>query len=124
MKAFSPVSLILMIMACGTIATAFVTVTPTTRPPSPCRLQQHESVVLRLSSIDSTELMSMKQLDLPKNALPFREEAENRQALLGLEVMIGRVAMVAALVFFVVEVTTDTSIPAQIEQLATVAMLS
>jgi hypothetical protein len=122
MKASTPASLLtLMILACATMATAFVTVNPPPiHTPTPFRLQ-HDSVVLRLSSIDSTELITM---DLPKKALPFREEAENRQALLGLEVMVGRVAMIAALVFFVVEVTTDTSIPAQIEQLATVAMLS
>jgi hypothetical protein len=113
-----------MLLACANMATAFVLVTPPIRTPSSrTRSLQQESVVLRLSSIDSTELVTMRP-DLPKNALPFREEAENRKALLGLEVMIGRVAMVAALVFFVVEVTTDTSIPAQIEQLATVAMLS
>ena len=40
------------------------------------------------------------------------------------EVMIGRFAMIAATVFFAVEITTDTSIPDQVQQFATAAMLS
>ena len=68
---------------------------------------------------DSDVVRSL-DLDLPKNALPFRQATEKTEALKSVEVGVGRVAMVAAVIFFGVEVTTDTSIP---EQLASLSML-
>ena len=137
MKRSSPVSLIFLLVAWGNLSDGFVTNFRNRHGSIRAMMpQEFMTVRLEMSSVDSTvtaaaaattttamttELIPM---DLPKNALPFREEAKYREALLGLEVMIGRVAMIAALFFFAVEVATNKSIPAQIEQLVDVAMLS
>ena len=72
------------------------------------------------------ELLSAEQqlriIELPKNARPKNNKSDAvMEPLLGIEVNIGRVAMLAALYFCVVELTTGMSLP---EQLATISSLS
>ncbi|CAB9531163.1 expressed unknown protein [Seminavis robusta] len=122
MKSSSPISAFVFLMLVG-IANAFGPTVPATTTTMRSVLRPTTSQ-LQVSSVESTEVTDAMKLDLPKNALPFREDAQKVEELLNVEVVIGRFAMLAAVVFFAVEVTTDTSIPDQVQQFATVAMLS
>lgn len=110
MKSFSQIAFFLLLSAGARLASGFAPVAQ-----QRVGIQQDAPSSQLFSSITSIETTEPTvSLDLPKNALPFRQDKEKVEKLLDVEVAIGRIAMVAALVFFGVEVTTDTSIPEQI----------
>lgn len=117
MKSFSQFAFFLSLATGAKIASGF---SPDIIPVAPTR-PSSDIFSANPSMESSSDLVQSMNMDLPKNAMPFREDKQKFDALEGVEVGIGRVAMVAALVFFGVEVTTDTSIP---EQLSTLGLLS
>jgi len=106
------------------VATAFQ---PTTLPAAAARNAvmgplhvanpQMESELRSLRSSSDT----LYNFELPKTAQPFRREDAQKaeEALLNVEVNIGRFAMVAALAFFMTEVATGKSLPEQVFTFAT-----
>ena len=121
MKSMSSLRAFLLLLVSTSPASGFVGV----QQPKTTRVSNNipRATALNVASpnMDSDfSLQQMRNLELPKNARPLRESAQDT-LLETVEVSIGRVAMVAALVFCAVEVTTGESI---LEQLATLSSFS
>lgn len=81
------------------------------------RLNSQSSSADALPYLSTIEATGPKMFELPKNAQPFRADRAKVEALLEVEMNIGRFAMIAAAMFLFVEMTTGKSLPEQIVSL-------
>lgn len=81
------------------------------------KLNSQSSSADGLPYSSTIEVTVPKMFELPKNAQPFRADRAKIDALLEVEVNIGRFAMIAAAMFLFVEYTTGKSLPEQIVSL-------